>query len=202
MDPVTVVLSSLGVVGAVVAAVAALGSWKAAMSSARSAEALTRIERERRQAELRPRFELTCTGATVGPSATLQVRLAGPPELGGLDDVHVTIRDDRRRQPTMIANGPSSDDIASVIWGPLRFRTGVNGADRLGRDVAPFPLDVAESTTLALEESHSPRWVDSTSWRTERRSQPLRLTITCSQTGHPEALGRARRCRDPTGTNR
>ena len=122
-----------------------------------------------------------------GPSASLRMQLAGPADFGMLDDVRVSIRDDHRRQATPIANGPSPEDIANVIWGPLRFRAGVDGADRLGRTITSGPLQVLESTTFALEDSNIPGWInDAASWRTQQLGQPLRLTVTVPQASEPE----------------
>ncbi|MGH3938470.1 MAG: hypothetical protein ACRDTG_07500 [Pseudonocardiaceae bacterium] len=109
----------------------------------------------------------------------------GPDGLDRLDSVEITIRNDRRLVLSPIANGPSPEDLAAVIWGPLRFVPGVNGADRLGRAVPVFPMDRQETVPRAMEDSIPPRWnSDPSAWRRDHAGHPLRLTITCTREGY------------------
>jgi hypothetical protein len=93
--------AAIGVVGSVaaaaVAAWAAHQSRSAAEQSNRAANALATIERDRRHAELCPRFRMSAE--PLGPGDyqgvfRLRVLLAGPLPLERLDRLTVTIRND------------------------------------------------------------------------------------------------------------
>ncbi len=72
----------------------------AARANTRSAvadETTAALEGDRRHAELAPRLRIRCTPANVGShDSKLTVELLGPPELGGLDELLATIRNDNR----------------------------------------------------------------------------------------------------------
>ena len=88
---------------------------------------------QRRNAELTPRFRVTCEPSNPGsPTLRLGVFLSGPPELERLDALAVAIRDDHpwRGQGTPLAGGPTPEQVAAQIWGPYRFIPGTGpGAD-------------------------------------------------------------------------
>lgn len=90
-------------------------------SAGGATEILARIELERRQAELTPRFLLRCEPWTAGNDSDLRLRviLTGPFSLGRIDGLTVTIRDDhfRRGEGSLIAGGPSREQIKEQIWG-------------------------------------------------------------------------------------
>jgi hypothetical protein len=115
----------------------------------------------------------------------LEVKLEGPDGLDRLDKVGVSIRDDRHRVP-MIEGGQTQEQINETIWGPYRFVPGVDGADRLGRSVPPFPLARGESRSLGMQPSLAPSWVGVPGqWQLDYATEPIRLEITCAREGDP-----------------
>lgn len=178
-------LAVFGLLTAIASAVAASGSWKAARRSEKAATTLAAIERERRHTELTPTFEVTCSRPSVGDNVFLDLTFTGPPGLDRLDGTAIAIRDDRANRSPIVAGGPTAEDLASVIWGPLRFRPHVNDADELGRAIPASPLARRETRRFALEASLRPKWVDDTDyWRRRYADHPLRLTLTCTREGH------------------
>jgi hypothetical protein len=75
-----------------------------------------------------------------------------------------------------------------AVWGPYRFRPGVDFADALGRAVPAFPLLPGGRTRLAVAPSPRPSWyegVDGEQGRRDRyRASPLRLWATWTVPDH------------------
>jgi hypothetical protein len=170
------------------AAVAATASVIAARRSNQTANTVAAIERDRRHTELAPRLTLTSSSRTE-LNQTLTVRFDSPAALRHLDNVRVSIRDDRdRTRGPKLAGMMTTEEIQQVIWGPLRFRPGIAGADKLGRAVAPFPLELGATETLTLEAAMPPTSMKDTAtrenWLQDHRDQPLRLWIECSTGDH------------------
>jgi hypothetical protein len=182
---VNLTIAILGLVATIVAAGAAVGSWRAATKANEAATTIAAIEQDRQHAELTPRFRITCQ-ASGGDRAELRVELEGPDGLDRLDEVSVTIRDDRHnRSPSPIAGGPSAEEIGQVIWGPYRFVPHVDGADDLGRSVPSMRLHRGDWTRFALQRSLPPKWnSDTTWWEREWAGQPVRLLVTCRREAH------------------
>jgi hypothetical protein len=131
--------------------------------SADAAKTATSIERERRHAEMRPRYLVTCDAPSPGTSQRcLFVKLVGPGELEALDQLTVTIRDDSyfRLKPAP-APGQPPESVPDQVWGPLRFvpgtgpgvttRSGAVGADAAGRATTSVGMPVGEEHIYALE---------------------------------------------------
>ena len=82
-----------------------------------------RLELERGKAELTPLFRARCEPWNAGDDEALRLRvqLTGSTILGRIDGVTVTIRDDhfRRGEGTLIAGGPTREQIKEQIWGPV-----------------------------------------------------------------------------------
>lgn len=174
---------TVGVVGAVaasVAAVAGIGSWRAGNRAA----ALTKIEQERRHAELAPQFklELKDPGMT---RTMLTVSLEGPAALDHLDSIELTIRDDMPDRAELTAgHGVSAEEIRRQIWGPLRFVHGVDGGSQDGRTVGPFSLPVGESRPFAVDATVTPHWQrNPQTWRDQWEGARMRLTLVCRRDG-------------------
>jgi hypothetical protein len=125
------------------------------------------------------------------------VELLGPPELGGLDELVVTIRNDNpwRGQSTPLAGGPSPDEVAAHLWSPLKFvrgtgpganpSRGVAGADDTGRTTPTSGLPVGEALPFFLEPTMPPAWSEGQTvadWRRER-GPILRLSFLCRKDG-------------------
>lgn len=181
----SIVLAVLGFLAAAASATAAIGSWRAARRSDKAATILATIEKDRRHTELTPSFDIVCHRSPVGDTAYLQVTLTGPPDLDRLDGVAVSIRNDRANRSPTIAGGPTAEELAAVIWGPLRFRPYVDDADELGRSIPFVPLARQDTMQLAMEASLVPRWVaDHDLWRRQYAHHPLRLHFTCTREGH------------------
>jgi hypothetical protein len=114
-------VAAAALVLAIVSAVVALVSLYFARRAAEAAVIATRIELDRRHAELRPSFRVTCEKQG-GEHLRLAIALTGPPELGHLDELVVTIRDSNyfRLKPLTTAGAPAPDQV----WGPVRFVPG------------------------------------------------------------------------------
>lgn len=173
----------------------------AARANRRSAiaeETTAALESDRRHAELTPRLRVRCAPST--PDAAdfkLTVELIGPAALGGLDELVVTVRDDHpwRGQGTPLAGGPTPEQVAAQIWGPLKFRRGtgpgadpvrgVPGADDTGRSTPTGGLPVGETLPFFLDPTTPPSWSAGQTienWRIER-GHVLRLSFLCRKQG-------------------
>ncbi|VVJ21643.1 Uncharacterised protein [Amycolatopsis camponoti] len=190
---------------AIASGIIALGSAgytrMAARANRRSADAdeiTAALEGDRRHAELTPRLRVRCAPANAGSEDfKLTVELLGPPELGGLDSLEVTIRNDNpwRGQGTPLAGGPSPEAVAAHLWSPLRFKSGtgpgadpvngVPGADPTGRTTPTSGFPVGEALPFFLEPTTPPVWSEGQSsqdWRRERGTV-LRLSFLCGKDG-------------------
>jgi hypothetical protein len=172
---------------AVFSAVATGGAWLAARRANSTADAVARIERDRWHADLLPQFSVRIERSE-GDRATLSVRLVGPLPLCHLDEVCVEVAqsDDMDYTPRL-AGGPTQEQVAAQVWGPLRFVPGSDGADRNGRKVAPFTLAVGRGRPFALERTRSPLWWEGNDrearWRDKWLNLPMRLVLTCHREG-------------------
>lgn len=180
-------LAALGTITGVVSGIAAVGSWMAARAANRAATTLKAIEHDRWHTDLTPQFVISCR-ATSDIAAELRLALAGPAGLDRLDEVIVGIRDDGLNHTPVDADWPTAEQVAWQIWGPYRFRPGVDGADRSGRTVAPIELQLGDWRSFALERTLPPTWMADGNageqWRQDYAGQPMRLTITCRRKAH------------------
>jgi hypothetical protein len=115
-------------------AAAAVAAWAAWLSRSSAAEAnaaagtLAAIERDRRHDELCPGFEITCTiRDTAVTSADLHIALK-PSDLGRLDEVTVTILDERGADHWAhgLPEGVTQAEAEAFVWGPWEFNTGAS----------------------------------------------------------------------------
>lgn len=193
MDLWTAVGALLSLAAVVVAAISAGQSKLAAREANATATQLARIERQRRHAELTPKFKITCDNTTPGVDLPkLRIALTGPVGLDHLDKLTVSIRNDQlHRGEAAIATGPTSEEIERHIWGPYRFtpRTGPDNelSDETGRTTAyGRELPTGESLVYQLEPTHHPPWatgMTSNQWRTQM-GRTVRLTLTASNDNH------------------
>jgi hypothetical protein len=182
---------------AIVAAVAAAAAAEYARRSARSAAETASMDRQRRHAELTPHFRVTLGRANPGvDTLRLRVFLMGPPELGRLDGLTVTIRDDHpwRGQGPQLGGGPTAEQVAGQIWGPYRFTPGtgpgadavrgIPGADPTGRTTPTRGMPVGEELQFSLERTLPPLWSQQTpeDWRREQGTV-IRLQLECRRDG-------------------
>ncbi|MFE2829382.1 hypothetical protein [Streptomyces sp. NPDC059271] len=89
---------------AALSAVATAGAWLAAHQSSKTAEALTRIERDRRREERRPQLDLSLGGRAQDHS-TLVIHLAGPDELAEVEFLSVRVDDDDKDRSHVLGIG-------------------------------------------------------------------------------------------------
>lgn len=145
--------------------------------SADAATTATNIERERRHAEMRPRYLVSCDAPNSGTDRrNLHVKLAGPGELEALDQLTVRIRDDSHtRLKAEPAPGQPPESVPDQVWGPLHFvpntgpgvttRQGAVGADTAGRSTTSDGMPVGEEHIYALEATSPP---PRSSWNREQ----------------------------------
>lgn len=182
----------------IVVTLAAVGSVWYARNADRSAARTAALDLQRRHAEIRPRFRVTCAAANPGSeTVVLTVALIGPPELERLDGLTVVIRDDnpwRAEAAGRTAVGPTAEQIAAQIWGPRRFIPGtgpladpvrgVPGADRTGRTTPTTGMPVGEELRFFLEPTRPPQRSSQSQpdWQRERGTA-LRLRLHCQRDG-------------------
>lgn len=195
MDAWTAVGAIGSVAAAAVAACAAYQSKASAQEANRAATTLARIEEDRRHAELCPRFRVLSGPigqADYHGTFRLRVVLVGPPALGHLDRLTVTIRDDfhTRGEGFVMAGGPTREQIKRQIWGSYRFTPGTGPdearADETGREtIYQGMIPVGESLIYQLEPNPAPPWSTGTSqdaWR-QQHGSILRLALLAKRDG-------------------
>ncbi|MEV6105689.1 hypothetical protein AB0M28_13375 [Streptomyces sp. NPDC051940] len=174
-------------VGGLSGAAAAAGAWRAAVVSNRTADAVARIERDRRQSELTPSFEITAEFVS-DDQAKLNVHLKGPVALGYLNEVSISIDDDDMDRTVRLPSGrpdrrPTQEDIDNQVWGPFKFAHGGDGANEFGRTVTPFPLRVGRGRPLNMDRIRAPFWWEGSDandrWDREQAGTPIRLVLVC-----------------------
>lgn len=193
-----VIWSAVGAIATTAAAgVAAWAAHQSRLSAERSnaaAETLAEIERDRRHAELTPRFRVIVEPWNEGSETKrLRVMLLGPPGLDHLDALTARIRDDhfRRGEGMLLAAGPSREEIKDHIWGPYMFTPGTGPdearADRTGRVTAyDAELPVGEELPFQLEQTRPGRWMAGMSqedWQ-RQRGTVVRLAIDAVHNQH------------------
>ncbi|MEY2247249.1 hypothetical protein AB8A21_30640 [Streptomyces sp. BF23-18] len=184
--------TSIAAVSALLSAGAALAAWRAsrqaneaATKANETAAAVARIEQERWHRELTPQLRIKLQAE---PHERLYVRFDGPAKLGELH-VELRIQDDfDGSRPPHLVGTLTPEQVADVIWGPYRFRPGVDDADALGRAVPAFSLLPGGRTRLAVDPSPRPSWYEGTDgeqrWRDRYRTSPIRLWAVCTAPEH------------------
>ncbi|QGV79983.1 hypothetical protein [Streptomyces ficellus] len=174
--------TGIAAAAALFSGVAAMAAYKTAKEANRTSASVAQIERDRWHKEMTPQVEVRFDDSRGYPE--LLVQFLGPAPLMRIEAA-LRIRDDKERSGSQIGGGPTAQQVADVIWGPYRFRPGVDGADALGRAVAPVALLHHGHTRFALEPTLAPSWYASTqTWRAEHDGKQLRLWVQCSAEGH------------------
>ncbi|MFJ2419292.1 hypothetical protein [Streptomyces brevispora] len=178
---------SIAAVAAVFSSVAAFASWKTASEANRTATAVAQIERDRWHKEMTPTVGLAVTNERGRPE--LLVEFNGPAPLGAINELELSIRDDRdRSDDRTLAGGATPEERARTIWGPFRLSPHIDGADALGRSAGTFSLTHGEQRRFAIEASKPPRWYEGAEgarrWQGEYQHTPLRVWVVCRVDGH------------------
>ncbi|MGW3091578.1 hypothetical protein [Streptomyces sp. NPDC001108] len=181
--------TSIAAAAAVFSGGAAFGAWKTAREANRTSASLAQIERDRWHTEMTPHLRFQFTRSRGNPE--LLVLFDGPAPLRRINRLELSIRDDRdRSSDPVLAGGVTAEERAKIIWGPYRFRPGIDGADESGRNAGAFHLEHGEKRRLALDPSLSPSWFTDSDpiggWRWEQSGNPIRLWATCHVAGHKD----------------
>ncbi|MFG2974494.1 hypothetical protein ACGFYY_16065 [Streptomyces sp. NPDC048331] len=151
----------------------------------RTAESVAQIERDRWHRELTPKVDFRVTEER--SYVELLIRYGGPSALGRLTSLELRVRDDRdRSHDPVLGAGPTAEERADTIFGPYRFQYSANGADEVGRSVAPISLPPGEECRLALEPTRPPQYygLGAEHWARRWRDADLRLWVDCHVDGH------------------
>lgn len=191
------IIDSAAAAAAVFSALAAGGALEAARRSlktadraartgeaaAQTAESVARIERDRWHAEIEPRLEIEISAP---PNRTMTVRFTGPTALRRLARVEMTIRNHDEHHGHDLAGSPTEEELAAVIWGPLRFRPRINEASEDGRAAGVFPLKLGEICKRSMDETLRPHWWSDgqPGWQRSWANKPVRLWVVCHADGH------------------
>ncbi|MFE2729125.1 hypothetical protein [Kitasatospora sp. NPDC059327] len=178
-------------VGAIAAAVSAGLAWwaahksaAAAADSAQTAKSLAAIEHDRWHRELTPdlRFNLVNRGVD---HWLLNVELAGPVGLDRLDSITLTIRGEAGVDHSLRPGDLDPQELADVIWGPLRFQPRVDGVQDPGREAQLVAVDRGEPVRRAMDSTRAPSWFNAQAdWQARNAQLPLRLHAVCNREGH------------------
>ncbi|CAL9326798.1 hypothetical protein [Streptomyces sp. SudanB91_2054] len=174
--------TSIAAAAAALSGAAAFASWRASREANATAASVAQIERDRWHNALTPQLRMRQQ-----PDG-LEVQYEGPASLGRLQ-IQLQVRDDRdRSNDPELAGSVTREMRAEVIWGPRRFRPGIDGADEQGRTVGPFFLEPSDVTRLATDPSVRPSWYEGVDgeqrWRQQYRDGRMRLWATCTAEGH------------------
>ncbi|WP_326724645.1 hypothetical protein OHT59_40145 [Streptomyces sp. NBC_00243] len=176
--------TSIAALSAALSGGAAVAAWQASREANKTAGSVAQIERDRWHRELSPQLKLK-----IDPNNHfLCIRFVRPAALGRIQ-VSLRVRDDRdRSQDPELAGSVTAQMRAEVVWGPYRFRPGIDHADDLGRAVKPFTLEPDDLHRVAIDPTLRPTWFDGASgetrWREKYRNAPMRVWATCEASDH------------------
>jgi hypothetical protein len=184
VDPLGLTGLGVSLVGTGFSVPVSILAWRAARRSAAADQTTSRIEADRRHGELTPRFTATVRPGNVD-HVDLWVELSGPVELGGLDAITISVRDDVPGRAPVSPGGPSAQEIAAQVWATHQFVHGGDGADEHGRTVRCGALRVGQRRQFVLKPTQPPHWTSqpAASWQAERAEHPFVLELVCSKEG-------------------
>lgn len=145
-----------------VAAAAAKESAAASERSASAAEAAMALETGRRHEELAPRYRVEVIPKGPGiPFPMMSVFLVGPPELGSIDGLTVTIRDTNpwpsSWKESQMPEPATPEQLAEGIYGPYRFYPDPH-TDAAGRVASREGMQVGDELRFSLDPTSPPSW--------------------------------------------
>jgi hypothetical protein len=186
---VNLAIAIIALVATVAAAVAALGSWRSSILSNKTALQLADIERDRRHAELIPKFDITASVfGNTGDDAYLNVRLVDGPLK--LDSVVITILDETGQDHWArgLPKNLTAEQAETFVWGPWEFNANASAQVANFRATKPKSYDRVSGDDwdkLHVMRTRAGSWMSEgsvASWRADRAG-PMRLVITCELAG-------------------
>lgn len=183
MDLTEAAIAVAGMIGT--GAVGVYAGWHG-RRSADAGQAVSGIEAARWHETLTPEFTVTATGANIG-RAELWLELAGPVALRSLDEIAVSVRDDRPHRPHTAGRSATAEELAAQVWGPYQFSPFADGADAGGRTVDPFALQVGDRRPFSLMKTRAPHWTSQSDeqWWQQWAGEPVRLLLRCRRGDDP-----------------
>jgi hypothetical protein len=164
-------IAILGLIATTVAALAAVGSWRAAQKSTDVARIVAGIEAHRHQAELTPRFQIRWDVSGDAETVDLWLKLIGPTGIDRLDKVTAVMVDDRtlgyfpgpgpEPPPTL-----TPQQIDQHVWGPYKFKEGIDGADANGRTATQTGIVYGIEYSFRLVANPAPPW-----WKGDKKAE-------------------------------
>lgn len=148
-DWAAVLLAPVTIAGAVVAGLA----WRTSIGVRKDqAEA----EKDRRHREMRPMLDVAADLRFGSDTGILTVKLTGPREMERYDWIRVQMRNDKERKFPGAHRGYSEEEWQRQVWGPFRFRPGVDGAGEHGRTAELGGRAVTDAWLFAIERTTPP----------------------------------------------
>ncbi|QKW15469.1 hypothetical protein [Verrucosispora sp. NA02020] len=177
-DWTTVALAPVTAATAVIAWLA----WRTAKAVRRDQSA---SETRRRHREMRPTLDVTIEHPNGHEIGILSIKLTGPREVERYDRIQVRIRDDKERPPPRTGSNVTVEKQNAQVWGPFRFRHGVDGAREDGRVAEQGGKAVTDRWLFSLDRTTAPEWYGGgdPEWRRTYDGTPLRLRVAISRAG-------------------
>ncbi|MBB6000145.1 hypothetical protein [Streptomonospora salina] len=168
---------TVSIIGVLLTGAAVYWSWR----NARHAGTKAAIETHRQHAELTPVFRTTCH-AQNKHSVLLELMLAGPVGLDGLDRVEAMLADPVPDRQPVIAGGPTQQELDDQVWGPYRFMLSTTGV--VSHRTAEAQ-DVRPNTPIRfrLEQTPAPHWAIPAHWAEFYGRKPVLVTLDCYKDG-------------------
>ncbi|MGW4694049.1 hypothetical protein ACWEO1_16840 [Kitasatospora cineracea] len=156
----------------------------AAKDAAATAKEVAKIERDRWHRELTPELKFTLTRHGLG-NLQLSVALDGPAGLDRLDNVTLTLLDDRAHLASPALNDEERAEFPNVIWGPVRFTPVTDGVAEPGREAVIGSLEIGgHAVQRQMEDSVAPSWYRDRlhHWKAEYHKQAptVRIRAVCT----------------------
>jgi hypothetical protein len=162
---------------ATLSAIGGLGGASAGLS-------MRKIERQRQHTSLEPEFDVDLRTRTED-LWQLSLLLEGPAGLDRLDELIVTVRNDRPDRAPATAGEPTQEQIDQQVWGPLQFREGIE--NQHGPRTASWRnLERGERAVFLMQYTSPPPWSTGSpvDWRVDHGYDKARLTLTCRRKGY------------------